>query len=228
MLPVLAFALVSALILKGQGAFEAFARHFLSAGFFYSNYQFLSEAGYFARASDTNLLAAYVVAVARMAVLPRHAACADGHASPWPGGHGRGPSGARRHLDDLCRGADRRGSGRPGLLQRAAALLGVCRRRAGRHVAPSPAAPAGRRGRAARPWAGRRPVGDLRVSRAGVSGARRGLGRGRHHPDPAAPGRHATLSDGCWTGARCNGSGCAPTRSTLSTGRYSSPSRPRT
>lgn len=56
MLPVLAFALVSALILKGQGAFEAFARHFLSAGFFYSNYQFLSEADYFARASDTNLL----------------------------------------------------------------------------------------------------------------------------------------------------------------------------
>lgn len=56
MLPVLAFALISALLLKGQGAFEAFARHFLSAGFFYSNYQFLSEADYFARSSDTNLL----------------------------------------------------------------------------------------------------------------------------------------------------------------------------
>jgi len=55
MLPVLGLALASALILKGQGAFEAFARHFLSAGLFYSNYQFLSEADYFARASDTNL-----------------------------------------------------------------------------------------------------------------------------------------------------------------------------
>lgn len=56
MLPVLGFALVSALLLKGQGAFAAFAGHFLSAGFFYSNYQFLAEADYFARASDTNLL----------------------------------------------------------------------------------------------------------------------------------------------------------------------------
>lgn len=56
MLPVLGFALISALLLKGQGAFEDFAGHFLSAGFFYSNYQFLSEADYFARASDTNLL----------------------------------------------------------------------------------------------------------------------------------------------------------------------------
>ena len=56
MLPVLAFALVSAVLLTGQGAFEGFAGHFLSAGFFYSNYQFLSEADYFARASDTNLL----------------------------------------------------------------------------------------------------------------------------------------------------------------------------
>lgn len=56
MLPVLAFALLSALLLKGQGAFEQFAGQFLSAGFFYSNYQFLSEADYFARASDTNLL----------------------------------------------------------------------------------------------------------------------------------------------------------------------------
>jgi peptidoglycan/LPS O-acetylase OafA/YrhL len=56
MLPVLGFALISALLLKGQGAFEEFAGHFLSAGFFYSNYQFLSEADYFARASDTNLL----------------------------------------------------------------------------------------------------------------------------------------------------------------------------
>jgi len=56
MLPVLGFSLLSALLLKGQGAFEEFAGHFLSAGFFYSNYQFLSEADYFARASDTNLL----------------------------------------------------------------------------------------------------------------------------------------------------------------------------
>ncbi|NPD20111.1 acyltransferase family protein [Alterinioella nitratireducens] len=56
MVPVLAFALVAALILKGDGAFADFAGHFLSAGFFYSNYQFASEAGYFARASDTNLL----------------------------------------------------------------------------------------------------------------------------------------------------------------------------
>ncbi len=56
MLPVLAFALLSALLLKGRGAFEDFAGHFLSAGFFFSNYQFLSETDYFARASDTNLL----------------------------------------------------------------------------------------------------------------------------------------------------------------------------
>lgn len=56
MLPVLAFALLSALLLKGQGAFEEFAGHFLSAGFFYSNYQFLTEADYFARASNSNLL----------------------------------------------------------------------------------------------------------------------------------------------------------------------------
>lgn len=56
MLPVLAFALLSATLLTGAGAYEAFAGHFLSAGFFYSNYQFLSEADYFARASDTNLL----------------------------------------------------------------------------------------------------------------------------------------------------------------------------
>lgn len=56
MLPVLALALVSATLLKGTGAYESFARHFLSAGFFWSNYQFLSEADYFARASDTNLL----------------------------------------------------------------------------------------------------------------------------------------------------------------------------
>lgn len=56
MLPVLAFTLVSAMLLKGPGAFEEFAGHFLSAGFFYSNYQFLSETDYFARASETNLL----------------------------------------------------------------------------------------------------------------------------------------------------------------------------
>lgn len=56
MLPVLAFALLSATLLRGTGAYDAFARHFLSAGFFWSNYQFLSEADYFARASDTNLL----------------------------------------------------------------------------------------------------------------------------------------------------------------------------
>ena len=57
MVPVLAIATLSALILKGDAAFGEFARRFLSAGFFYSNYQFASEAGgYFARASDTNLL----------------------------------------------------------------------------------------------------------------------------------------------------------------------------
>lgn len=56
MVPALAFALVAAMLLKGDGAFADFSGHFLSAGFFYSNYQFASEAGYFARASDTNLL----------------------------------------------------------------------------------------------------------------------------------------------------------------------------
>lgn len=57
MVPVLAVAALSALILKGDAAFGEFARRFISAGFFYSNYQFASEAGgYFARSSDTNLL----------------------------------------------------------------------------------------------------------------------------------------------------------------------------
>jgi peptidoglycan/LPS O-acetylase OafA/YrhL len=56
MVPVLGFAALSALILKGDGAFGEFTRHFLSAGFFVSNYQFASEAGYFVRSSDTNLL----------------------------------------------------------------------------------------------------------------------------------------------------------------------------
>lgn len=56
MLPVLVLSTLSALLLKGEGAFEAFTAHFLSAGLFFSNYQFLSEADYFARASDTNLL----------------------------------------------------------------------------------------------------------------------------------------------------------------------------
>ncbi len=54
--PVLILSALSALILKGDGAFREFAGHFLSAGFFFSNYQFLAEADYFARASDTNLL----------------------------------------------------------------------------------------------------------------------------------------------------------------------------
>jgi len=57
MVPVLAVAALSALILKGDAAFGEFAGRFVSAGFFYSNYQFASEAGgYFARSSDTNLL----------------------------------------------------------------------------------------------------------------------------------------------------------------------------
>lgn len=56
MVPVLGFTLAAALLLNGQGMFEEFSRHFISAGFFYSNYQFASEAGYFARASNTNPL----------------------------------------------------------------------------------------------------------------------------------------------------------------------------
>ena len=57
MVPVLAFSALSALILKGDAAFEEFVRRFLSAGLFYSNYQFASEVGgYFAGSSNTNLL----------------------------------------------------------------------------------------------------------------------------------------------------------------------------
>ena len=57
MVPVLAFSALSALILKGEVAFEEFSRRFISAGYFFSNYQFASEAGgYFARSSNTNLL----------------------------------------------------------------------------------------------------------------------------------------------------------------------------
>lgn len=56
MFPVLLFSVLSALLLKGEGAFAAFTTHFLSAGLFFSNFQFLSEADYFARASDSNLL----------------------------------------------------------------------------------------------------------------------------------------------------------------------------
>jgi len=57
MVPVLAFTALSALILKGNAALDEFARRFISAGFFFSNYQFASEAGgYFARSNGANLL----------------------------------------------------------------------------------------------------------------------------------------------------------------------------
>ena len=56
MIPVLVFALVSALLLKGDDAFGDFLWHMLGSGVFVSNYLFLSQADYFAPASDTNLL----------------------------------------------------------------------------------------------------------------------------------------------------------------------------
>lgn len=56
LVPVLAFCLLVAFLLLGEGALETFSQSLLGASTFFSNYVFLAQSGYFQRTSDTLLL----------------------------------------------------------------------------------------------------------------------------------------------------------------------------